>query len=107
MPKNAKALTIPLPAAMDSNGTARGSARDKAIFGETFIAKGIIFGNLNYVRGKKAGQTKGDIVPLFVLKKSVDVPVQITSESLRDWVQPILGKGMADIAQGLSEASFA
>ena len=107
VPKNAQALTIPLPAAMNSNGTARGSARDKAIFGETFIAKGIIFGKLNYVRGKKAGQTKGDIVPLFVLKKSVDVPVQITSESLRDWVQPILGKGMADIAQGLSEASFA
>ena len=106
VPKTAGALTIPLPAALDSNGTPRGSARDKSIFGETFIAKGIIFGKLNYVRGAKAGQTKGDIVPLFLLLKSVDVPVQITSESLRDWVQPILGKGMADIRDGLMESAL-
>ena len=111
VPKTAGALTIPLPAALDGNGSPRGSARDTAIFGETFLAKSkagnmIIFGKLNYVKGAKAGQSKGDIVPLFLLTKSVDVPVQITSESLRDWVQPILGKGMADIRDGLMESAL-
>jgi hypothetical protein len=110
-PKSAGALAIPLPAALDSNGTSRGNPRDTAVFGETFLAKSkagnmIIFGKLNYTRGAKAGQSHGDIVPLFVLKKSVDVPVQITLESLRDWVQPILGKGMADIRDGLMESTL-
>ena len=110
MPKSAQWLTIPLPGALASNGTARGSAGDKAIFGQTFFAKSkagnlILFGKLNYVRGKKAGQAKGDILPLFVLKKSVDVPATITTESLRDWTQPILGKRMADIKNGLEHST--
>ena len=112
VPKNAGALTIPLPAALNSSGEVRGAARDKAIFGQTFLAKSkagnmIIFGKLNYVRGAKAGQAKGDIVPLFVLKQSVDVPVQITTESLRAFVQPILGKGMQEIREGLENSTVA
>jgi len=111
-PKTAKMLTIPLPAAMDSHGTARGSARDKGIFGETFIGKSkagnlIIFGKLLYVKGKKAGQTKGGLVPLFVLKDRVSVPSRIHLEDLRDFVQPLLGKGMADIKAGLEGSSVA
>jgi hypothetical protein len=109
-PKNSQYLTIPLPGALDANGSARGRARDTAIFGKTFIRRSragnlIIFGKLNYVRGKKAGQSKGDILPLFLLRKSVDVPVTVTSESLRDWVQPILGKRMADIKDGLENST--
>ena len=109
-PKNGQYLTIPLPGAMASNGTARGGALDKAIFGQTFFAKSkagnlILFGKLNYVRGKRAGQAKGDILPLFVLKRSVDVPVTITTESLRAWTQPILGKRMADIKEGLEHST--
>ena len=105
-PKAAQALTIPLPAAMDSHGVARGSARDKGIFGETFLGKSkagnmIIFGKLLYVKGAKAGQVKGKLVPLFVLKKSVSVPARIHPEDLRDYMQPIIGKGMAEIKAGL------
>jgi len=106
----AKMLAIPLPGAMDSSGTAKGSPRDAAIFGQTFLAKSragnlIIFGKLNYVRGKKAGQAKGDVVPLFVLKNSVDVPVTVTTESLRAYAQPILGKGMDAIRAGLESST--
>ena len=110
-----KLLSIPLPAALDGNGSPRGPAGPKEkynpIFGEMFARKNangnlILYGKLKYIKGAKAGQTKGDIVPLFLLLKSVDVPVQITSESLRDWVQPILGKGMADIRDGLMESAL-
>ena len=111
-PKNGQYLAIPLPGGMASNGIAKGSPRDAAIYGQTFVKKSqagnlIIFGKLKYVRGSKAGQTKGDILPLFVLKKSVDVPVTITTESLRAWVQPILGKRMAEIREGLESSTVA
>jgi hypothetical protein len=105
-PKSSQYLTIPLPAALNSTGTARGTARDSGVFGETFIKKSkngnlIIFGKLNYTKGKKVGQAKSDILPLFVLKKSVDVPVRITTESIREWITPVLGKGLADIREGI------
>jgi hypothetical protein len=104
-------LTIPLPAAMDNNGVTRGSARDEAIFGETFIrksAKGnlIIFGKLKYVKGKSAGKVKGKLVPLFLLKNQVNVPARIFPEDLAKFAQPLLGKGMADIKNGLMGAAF-
>ena len=110
VPRIAKMLALPLPGAMNSSGTARGSPRDKAIFGQTFITKSnagnlLIFGKLNYVRGKKAGQAKGDILPLFVLKNSVDIPVQITTESLKSRTQPLLGKRIADIKDGLMSST--
>jgi len=111
-PVHAGALTIPLPAAMDAHGVARGSARDKSIFGETFLGKSkagnmIIFGKMLYVKGAKAGQAKGGLKPLFVLKQSVSVPSRIHPEDLRAFVQPILGKGMADIKAGLEGSSVA
>jgi hypothetical protein len=106
-----KMLTIPLPAAMDNNGVTRGSARDEAIFGETFIrksAKGnlIIFGKLKYVKGKSAGKVKGKLVPLFLLRNQVNVPARIFPEDLAKFAQPLLGKGMADIKNGLMGAAF-
>jgi len=113
-----KMLTIPLPAAMDSHGVAKGPAGPKGkynpIFGETFVLPGkstksghpIICGKLRYVKEQKAGQTKGRIVPLFMLVPSVTVPVRIASEDLARWVQPILGKGMADLKSGLSSGTY-
>jgi hypothetical protein len=111
-PKSGKFLAIPLPGAMDAHGIARGKPLDKAIFGQTFIARSkagnlIIFGKLTYVKGEKAGQVKSDLKPLFVLKESVDVPVTITTESLRAWVRPLLGKGLADIGAGLKGSTIA
>ena len=109
-PVRAGALAIPLPAAMDSHGVARGSPRDKSIYGETFLGKSkagnmIIFGKLLYVKGAKSGQAKGGLKPLFVLKQSVSVPSRIHPEDLRAFVQPLLGKGMADIKAGLEGSS--
>lgn len=121
-PKNAKMLAIPLPAAQDSHGVARGAPRDAGIFGQTFIAKSkagnlIIFGKLQYVKGKKAGQVKGDILPLFALKNSeyagslrkpcfsVSVAARIHPEDLQTFVQPLLDAGMAEIKAGLEASS--
>lgn len=56
-PINARALTVPLPAA-----TLGRRARD---YKNTFVAKGVIF--------QKQGS---EIVPLFVLKKSVKIPAR-------------------------------
>jgi hypothetical protein len=107
---NVKMLAIPLLGAMDSHGSARGNPRDAAIFGQTFISKSkagnlIIFGKLNYVKGAKAGQAKGDILPLFLLKESVDVPVTVTTESLRAYAQPLMGKRLFDIKTGLESST--
>jgi len=61
-PKKRKALTIPFP----------GGPADKRVplraadFADTFVAKGIIF--------QKRGED--DIVPLFILKKSVEIPAR-------------------------------
>jgi len=79
--KNKKFLTIPLPAAKTGAGVTKGSAMSGA-FGETFIAKSkkgnlIIFGKLAYIKGKKKGETRGNIVPLFLLKRTVSVPARI------------------------------
>lgn len=110
-------LTIPLPAAMRANGTGRGDATDSAVFGKTFIRKSkagnlIIFGKLAYTKGKRAekrilgirvreAETHGDLVPLFVLKESVTIPVRIALEDLREYIKPILGKGLADLKEGI------
>lgn len=105
-PKKTQYLAIPLPDAMNKNGVPKGSPRDEAIYGKTFIAKSkagnlIIFGKLKYVKGEKAGQTKGNVKPLFILKKEVKVPVRITADDLRRYVDPILGKGLSNIKNGL------
>lgn len=109
-PVNAKMLAIPLPAAMDAHGTVKGNPRDAGIFGQTFIAKSkagnlILFGKLNYVKGIKAGQAKTEVLPLFILKESVDVPVTITTESLRAYAQPQIERRLADIKQGLENST--
>ena len=69
-PRRARYLTIPLPAALDSRGVAlRARARD---WPDTFIATSrrgnlIIFQR----RGRK------EVVPLYVLKKSVRIPPRL------------------------------
>lgn len=101
-------LAIPLPSALDKHGVSKGGPQDSAIFGNTFIAKSkqgnlIIFGKLKYTKGKKAGETKGDIVPLFVLKHEVKIPVRITDDDLQRFVGPIIGKSMKIIKQGVKD----
>lgn len=96
-PVNKQYLAIPLPAAQTARGVARGRPRDAGVFGETFIAKSkagnlIIFGKSVYQRGAKAGETHGKIVPLFVLKKQVTVPVRVSTKVLLNWAQTRINK---------------
>jgi len=92
-PKKGKYLTIPLPAAMTGAGVARGSAR-KGPWGETFVAKSketgglIIFGKRKIMRGKKAGELRGKITPLFLLLKSVRIKARVHPEELIAWIKP-------------------
>jgi len=77
-PKRARALTVPLQAALTQRGAARGRARD---FMNTFIAKGIIF--------QRAGK---DIIPLFKLKKAVQIRAR-----------PYLGPALATRARRIEQ----
>jgi hypothetical protein len=92
-PKKGKYLTIPLPAAMTGAGVARGSAR-KGPWGETFVAKSketgglIIFGKRKIMSGKKAGELRGKITPLFLLLKSVRIKARVHPEELIAWIKP-------------------
>ena len=100
-------LTIPLPGALDNHGVPRGRARDEAVFGKTFFAHSkagnlLLFGVLNYVKGAKKGEAKTSIIPLFVLKHSVDVPVKIAVEDLRDFTLKKVGEGIKELKQDLN-----
>ena len=103
-----KMLAIPLPHACDAHGVAKGSPRDEAIFGKTFIhvvnGQAIIFGKLMQTKGENAGQVGrgkryfyGKIVPLFVLKNSVKVPTRITVEDMSAFASPRIIDGMKTI----------
>jgi len=92
VPKTKKWLTIPLPAAQTKAGVLRGSAMS-GMWGETFFvqtAKGnlILFGRQIVQRGPRAGQSKGKVVPLFLLRKSVEVPARVHPEDILSWIAP-------------------
>lgn len=96
-PKRSKYLTIPLPAAMTKAGVVRGTARSfmgkEGVFGKTFIAKSkagnlIIFGQKRIEKGKRTGELRREIVPLFVLKKQVKIKARVHPEELIAWVKP-------------------
>jgi hypothetical protein len=100
-PKNSQFLAIPLPAALGNHGVPKGRPRDKSLWGNTFIRKGIIFGQPLYVKGQKQGQSKGMVVPLFVLKRSVTIPVKIAVEDLREFTKAGAGKEFEKIRNDL------
>lgn len=80
-PKRKQWLTIPLAAAKTEAGVLRGGARSGR-WGFTFIKRSddgtpIIYGQMRRQRGRRVGQVHGEVVPLFVLKKQVRVPVRI------------------------------
>ncbi len=91
-PKKGKYLTIPLSGAMTKSGVSKGSARSEA-FGETFVAKSkagnlIIFGKKRITKGKKAGELRSQVIPLFLLLKSVKVKARIHPQELISWIEP-------------------
>ena len=91
-PKSAKYLTIPLPAARTRAGVAKGPARSD-IWGDTFVAKSakgnlIIFGKDRITKGKRAGELRKKIHPLFLLLKSVTIPSRVHPEEAMKWLRP-------------------
>ena len=87
VPTNKQFLAIPLPGALDAHGVPKGIPEDKSVFPYTFIHKGTIFGHLGYVKGARKGEIKSDLLPLFLLRRSVDVKVRIASEDLLDFTK--------------------
>lgn len=90
-PKNSKYLAIPLDAARTKGGDQRNiSPRD---FENTFIRKGIIY--------QKQGK---NIVPLFVLKKSVRIPARkYLSKTLAMSQAKIMTSFQKQLERGLSQ----
>ncbi len=89
VPKEKKWLTIPLPAAQTKAGVLRGAAQS-GMWGKVFFAKSkkgnlILFGRRIVQRGPNAGKATGDIVPLFLLRASVDVPARVHPEEIIAW----------------------
>jgi hypothetical protein len=90
--KKGKFLAIPLMAARTPGGDARGGPRS-GMWGETFFARSkkgnlILFGKKVVQKGKSAGQTRGDVVPLFVLKTEVKVKARVHPETILAWEKP-------------------
>lgn len=90
--KSGRFLTIPLKAAMTPSGVLRGSARSD-MWGETFFARSkkgglILFGKKVAQKGARAGQTRGDITPLFLLVKQVKIRARIHPEEILAWEKP-------------------
>jgi hypothetical protein len=90
--KSGKFLAIPLMAARTPGGDARGAPRS-GMWGETFIARSkkgnlILFGKRIAQKGAHAGETRGDVVPLFVLKKEVKVKARVHPETILAWEKP-------------------
>jgi len=89
-PVKKKWLTIPLEAAMTPKGEVRGSAQDKAVWGNTFFDRNdkgdlILYGQKLFQKGAKTGQAGGKIVPLFLLRKEIKVKTRIHPEVIFKW----------------------
>lgn len=99
-PKKAKYLTIPLPAALTSNGTPKKpTARD---WDRTFVITSKK-GNLLIVRKQGRG-----IVPLYVLKKSVRIPARLgMGDTLEKGAPQFVDKAMSAMAKTILSSAGA
>ena len=107
-PKNSKFLAIPLDAAMTPSGVPKGSPR-KGPWGQTFFfrtreGKLILFGKKVVQKGARAGQTRGNIVPLFLLVKQVVVPARVHPEDILAWEKPKMIEAFRKINVAVSAA---
>ncbi len=96
-PKNAKFLTVPLPAALDGNGVPlKKRARD---WPNTFVAKSKA-GNLIIFQRRGA-----EIVPLYVLKTSVTIPPRLGMQTTLDVGLPyFVDKAMDSLVRAVMQA---
>lgn len=97
-PKERKYLTVPFPKSpiMTDAGVVKATARELMEgkgglpFGNTFIAKSkagnlIIFGTKRITKGARIGEYRGEVIPLFILKKQVKVKARIHPEDFLKW----------------------
>ena len=109
--KSGKALAIPMTWIPESRRvleTARGGLRGGPLSSffkdSTFVKKSkagnaIIFAKASYQKGARAGQAKGGLLPLFLLRKQVQIPYRIHPTDLFKWfadkfAEDIRGKGI-------------
>lgn len=108
-PKNAKALTIPLAAALTSAGVAKGTARNGP-WGKTVIiptkrqgnTTAIIYGVRQKQSGKKKGMGYGGLVPLFALVKSVRIPARIDP---KDFLGFLTTEYLKNLSEGMEKTN--
>lgn len=102
-PKEKKYLTVPLPAMQTKAGVTRATAAELMQgeaglpYGQTFIKRSkagnlIIFGTKRITKGENIGAYRGEIIPLFVLKKKVKVKARIHPEDFLKWSKEQLVK---------------
>jgi hypothetical protein len=110
-PKKGKFLAIPLDAALTPSGVAKGSPRS-GIWGDTFVfrlrdgsGRLMLFGKKIVQKGAKAGQARGNIVPLFLLVKQVRVPTRVHPEEILKWSRTHLTDDFKQIGIKLRDAN--
>lgn len=102
-PKDKKYLTIPLPSMQTKAGVTRTTAAelmqgDTGLpFGQTFIKRSkagnlIIFGTKRITKGANIGAYRGEIIPLFILKKKVEIKTRVHPEDFLKWSKEHLVK---------------
>jgi hypothetical protein len=99
-------LKIPLPPVLNSSGVPMPFQKAFWLPSKKNPNDLVMYGKLSISKGKRAGETKGDIVPLFVLKHEVKVPVRISSEDLKEYIDPIIGRGLADLREGVQRSTL-
>lgn len=105
VPKNKQWLTVPFPNSpiLTDAGVTKATAAELKDggaglpFGKTFIAKSkagnlIIFGTQRVTKGANIGAYRGDIVPLFILKKKVKIKTRVHPEIFLKWSKDQLTK---------------
>lgn len=104
-PKAKKFLTIPLAPMLTKAGVLRATAAELMQdesgmpFGNAFIRRSnagnlIIFGTQRITKGAKSGKHRGDIIPLFILKKNVKIKARVHPEDFLKWSKDELVKDL-------------
>jgi hypothetical protein len=108
--KKGKFLAIPMAAAMTPSGVAKGAPRS-GVWGQTFLfrlkdgsGRLMLFGKRIAQKGAKAGQARGNIVPLFLLVKQVKIKARIHPEEILAWEKPKMIAAFRNIGVNLKGA---
>jgi hypothetical protein len=108
--KKGRFLAIPMAAALTPSGVAKGAPRS-GMWGQTFLfrlkdgsGRLMLFGKKVAQKGAKAGQTRGDVVPLFLLVKQVKIKARVHPEEILAWEKPKMIAAFRNIGVNLRGA---